>query len=173
MGITVMGKPCSTYPLAIPLHPEQEARSILVIPEGYLILMRDGTVLGESAAGAGEWEQIISIAAGGRHFLGLTRQGYVLACGSNMEGQCRTGGWNNIIAIAASGDISAGLTSGGTIVTTSPSLSRKVSGWHEVAGFTLRNRQIMAVTNSGKILSTCIGASAFAGCQPNYTVIPR
>ena len=173
MGITVMGKPCSTYPFPIPLHPEQDARSILVIPEGYLILLRDGTVLGESAAGAGEWEQIISIAAGERHFIGLTRQGNVLSCGNNLAGQCRTGGWNNIIAIAASGKISAGLTSGGSIVTTDPALSKKVSGWHDVTGFTMRSGQIMAVTNSGKILSTCMGAAAFAGCQPNYTVIPR
>ncbi len=174
LGITATGKMKTTFPVRLPgLLPTQSPVSVLTVADGYLVLLWDGTVLGEAKFGCKEWTQMIGIAAGTSHFLGLSREGKVVAAGSNSEGQCETLKWNNIIAVAADGNVSAGLNSGGSLVTTDPELTAKVAGWHEIAGFTLRNRQILAVTNSGKVLSSCIPASKFAGCQPNFITIPR
>lgn len=173
-GISTAGKMYSTFPAKLPvLRPSQVPVSLLSIMNGYLILLRDGSVIGEYKYGCGEWVNIMSIAAGTQHFLGLTREGQVLSVDVAGNMQSATVGWKNVIAIAASGNYSVGLTSDGSLLTTDPELSAQVGGWHEIAGFTLRNRWILAVTNTGKVLSNCIQASVFAGCKPNFVTIPR
>jgi len=173
-GISTAGKMYSTFPTKLPvLRPSQVPVSLLSVMDGYLILLRDGSVIGEYKYGCGEWTNIISIAAGTKHFLGLTREGQVLSVDVAGNTGSVTAGWKNVIAIAAYGDYSVGLTSDGSLLTTDPELSAQVAGWHEIAGFTLRNRWILAVTNTGKVLSNCIQASVFAGCKPNFVTIPR
>ncbi len=173
-GISTAGKMYSTHPTKLPvLRMNQVPVSLLSVMNGYLILLRDGSVIGEYKYGCGEWNNIISIAAGTNHFLGLTREGQVLAVDVSGSGQAVTQTWKNVIAVAAYGNISVGLTSDGSLLTTDPELSAQVGGWHEIAGFTLRNRWILAVTNTGKVLSNCIQASVFAGCKPNFVTIPR
>ena len=63
-----------------------------------------------------DWTDIIAIAAGNQHLVGLRADGTVLATGSNAMGQCNTQVWYGIIAIAAQGNNTVGLRYDGTVV---------------------------------------------------------
>jgi len=70
-------------------------------------------VSGHTGGDIGIWRDIIAIAAGGFHTVGLKTDGMVVAVGKNEDSQCNTGSWRDIIAIA--GD-TAGLKADGTVV---------------------------------------------------------
>lgn len=67
------------------------------------------------------WTDIVAIAAGGMHAVGLRSDGTVVAAGSADGSQCDVGDWRNIIAIDANNDsgtefgLTIGVTSQGTI----------------------------------------------------------
>ena len=63
-----------------------------------------------------DWTDIIAIAAGNQHLVGLRADGTVLATGSNKMGQCNTRDWYGIVAIDAHGDNTVGLRYDGTVV---------------------------------------------------------
>ena len=56
-----------------------------------------------------DWRDIIVIAAGAYHSVGLKKDGTVVAGGNNQYGQCEVGEWRNIKAIAAGGALTIGL----------------------------------------------------------------
>jgi len=64
------------------------------------------------------WGNIIAIAAGSYHTVGLKADGTVVATGLNDNGQCNTGNWNNIIAIYAGDKFTIGAKADGTFLTT-------------------------------------------------------
>jgi alpha-tubulin suppressor-like RCC1 family protein len=45
------------------------------------------------ASGVSAWENIIAVAAGRDHVIGLRADGVVLAAGNNTSGQCDIGTW--------------------------------------------------------------------------------
>ena len=65
-----------------------------------------------------EWTDIIAIAAGSEHTVGLRRDGTVVAVGNNEHGACNVNSWTNIVAIAAGDNHTVGLRSDGTVVAT-------------------------------------------------------
>lgn len=51
----------------------------------------------QSASGqcdVSDWKDIVAVAVGGNHTVGLCADGTVLAAGSNENGQCNVSGWN-------------------------------------------------------------------------------
>jgi TPR repeat protein/alpha-tubulin suppressor-like RCC1 family protein len=62
------------------------------------------------------WRNIIAVAAGANHVVGLQADGIVVACGKNDHGQCNVQDWRGIIAIAAQGNNTVGLREDGTVV---------------------------------------------------------
>lgn len=90
--------------------------------EKALLLARDMTE--EEVA---RWERMVLrrgelprdiIDVGFAHTVALRRDGTVLACGSNSDGQCDTGGWTGAVAVAAGAYHTAALLADGTVVTT-------------------------------------------------------
>ena len=83
----------------------------------------DGTV---KAAGNNEhdqcntssWQDVIAVAAGHSHTLGLKSDGTVYATGDNSNGQCNVQDWTDIVMIAAGASKSISLKSDGTVVYT-------------------------------------------------------
>lgn len=67
-----------------------------------------------------EWTDIVSISAGSGYFLGLKKDGTVLACGNNDYGQCDVSGWTDIVSIQTisefGGCISFGVRTDGSVV---------------------------------------------------------
>jgi len=62
------------------------------------------------------WRNIIQVAAGGLHTVGLEDDGTVVAVGRSLEGQCYVADWSNIIQVAAGASHTVGLKSDGTVV---------------------------------------------------------
>src|SRR4030042_225592 len=73
-----------------------------------------------------------TIAAGGRHTVGIRPDGTVVATGNNDDGQCNVDGWTDIVHVAAGFAHTVGLESGGTLVAT----GRNNEGQCNVGGWT-------------------------------------
>jgi hypothetical protein len=64
----------------------------------------------------GSWANIIQVAAGWGHTVGLKSDGTVVAVGGNPSGQCDVSGWTNITQVSAGAGHTVGLRSDGTVV---------------------------------------------------------
>jgi len=64
----------------------------------------------------GDWTDIIQVAAGDLHTVGLKSHGTVVAVGWNDDRECNVGGWTDIIQVAAGDYHTVGLKSNGTVV---------------------------------------------------------
>lgn len=63
-----------------------------------------------------DWNNIVSVAVGAAHIIGLKKDGSVVAFGANSCGECNVAQWQNIVAIAAGERHSVGLKADGTVV---------------------------------------------------------
>ncbi|RDU24141.1 RCC1 domain-containing protein [Anaerosacchariphilus polymeriproducens] len=85
----------------------------------WLALLADGTVKIEECYDdktGEEWTDIVDIATGVEHYVGLKSNGRVLASGTNGEGQCEVRDWKSILAIYGEGYITVGLQKDGTLI---------------------------------------------------------
>ena len=62
------------------------------------------------------WVDIVDIAIGATHTIGLKKDGTVVAAGSNHCGQCDVDEWKDIVAIDAIGQCAIGLTKDGNLL---------------------------------------------------------
>ena len=62
------------------------------------------------------WENLLQIAPGSQHTVGLKADGTVVAVGSNFCGQCDVEGWTDVVSIAAGPASTTGITSDGRIL---------------------------------------------------------
>ena len=63
-----------------------------------------------------DWTDIVAIASGKSHIVGLRADGTVVAAGENFSGRCDVSDWTDIVAISAGGLYTIGLKSDGTLV---------------------------------------------------------
>ena len=73
---------------------------------------------GQSAVGG--WTDIVQVAAGYRHTVGIKPDGTVVAVGYSYNGQCDVEGWTDIVQVAAGWVHTVGLKSDGTVVAAGP-----------------------------------------------------
>ncbi|WP_438825636.1 hypothetical protein [Neobacillus drentensis] len=80
------------------------------------------------------WRDIVAIAAGSNHTIGLQSDGTVAAVGWNAYGQCNVSDWRDIVAVAAGCAHTIGLQSDGTVVAVGDNEYGQcdVSGWHGI-----------------------------------------
>ena len=78
--------------------------------------------------------EIVSVAAGFFHTVGLKADGTVAAAGWNDDGQCDVSGWRDIVAVAAGEDHTAGLRADGTVAAVGDNYfgQCEVSGWRNI-----------------------------------------
>lgn len=87
----------------------------------YAMLEEDGTVrLGgepvlELEMAVSDWQDIVAVAAGNQHLLGLKKDGTVVAAGKNQDLQCEVDDWRDIVQIAAARDTSVGIDRHGQV----------------------------------------------------------
>ena len=86
-------------------------------------LKADGTVVTNIDSvkyKVGNWTDIVDVAAGTDHIVGLKADGTVLAVGDNKYGQCKVSDWENIVAVDTdnSGYATIGIKADGTVLIT-------------------------------------------------------
>ena len=90
-----------------------------------------GKYKGGGACATNQFANIIAVAAGSRHTVGLTKIGTVIACGRNEYKQCNTDEWRDIVMIAASDDYTLGIKADGTVVATG-NYNPKIIQWKDL-----------------------------------------
>jgi hypothetical protein len=97
-----------------------------------------------------------TIAAGGRHTVGIRPDGTVVATGNNDEGQCNVDGWTNIQHVAAGFSHTVGLEDGGTVVATGRSIEGQctVGGWNDIGLVVAGDWHTVGLRNDGSVVAT-------------------
>lgn len=102
-------------------------------------VQEDGTVKATGSNEFGQcdtssWRDVVAVAAGFDHTLGLKADGTVYAAGNNSDGQCNVQDWKDIVMIAACTTKSIGLKSDGTVVYTGWSYEdvSQLKNWHDI-----------------------------------------
>jgi hypothetical protein len=122
-------------------------------------LRKDGTVIAKyivSSEDPGEcdvsdWKDIVAIDVGAGHIVGLTKDGTVLATGSNPNGQCDVSDWKDIVAITANYGATFGLKKDGTIVTTDSEVD--LSSWKDMVAIDGGGFHVAGLKKDGTVLT--------------------
>jgi uncharacterized repeat protein (TIGR02543 family) len=97
-----------------------------------------------------------TIAAGGRHTVGIRPDGTVVATGNNDDGQCNVDGWTNIVHVAAGFSHTVGLEDGGTVVATGNNDDGQcnVGGWTNIGMVVAGDWHTVGLKNDGSVVAT-------------------
>ena len=142
---------------------------IMQIDAGYLVagLKHDGTVnvtgnefqnstWADTAQEVSTWTDIVQVATGDGHVVGLKRDGTVVATGSNDDGQCDTNLFTDIIQIAAGNRHTIGLKSDGTVVAVGDSSEGQcdVSPWENIVELAAGDYHTVGIKVDGQLIGT-------------------
>lgn len=102
------------------------------------------------------WNNIIDIAAGYYHTLGLRKDGTVVAVGDNKHGECNVSEWTNIKAIAVGPTHSVGVRSDGTVIATGKNDYGEcnVENWSQIIAVKACQRYTMGLRSDGTVILT-------------------
>jgi len=97
-----------------------------------------------------------TIAAGGRHTVGIRPDGTVVATGNNDDGQCNVDGWTDIWHVAAGFSHTVGLEEGGTVVATGNNDDGQcnVGGWTDIGLVVAGDWHTVGLRNDGSVVAT-------------------
>jgi hypothetical protein len=97
-----------------------------------------------------------TIAAGGRHTVGILPDGTVVATGNNDEGQCNVSGWSDIVHVAAGFSHTVGLEEGGTVVATGRNIEGQcnVAGWTDISMVVAGDWHTVGLKSDGTVVAT-------------------
>ena len=100
------------------------------------------------------WSDIIAVAAGSTHTVGLKKDGTCVAVGNNAYGQCMVSEWTDIVAIAAGNNHTVGIKSDGTCVAAGSNNNGEcnVTEWTNIVKVDARDRTTAGVRADG----TCV-----------------
>ena len=99
-----------------------------------------------------------TLAAGGRHTVGILPDGTVVATGNNDEGQCNVELWTDIVHIAAGFSHTVGLRDNGVVVATGRDIEGQcntlIPGWTDIALVVAGDWHTVALRNDGTVVAT-------------------
>lgn len=103
-----------------------------------------------------EWSDIVQVAAGRYHTVGLRADGTVIATGSNDWGQCRVEEWTGIVAVAAGGYHTVGLKADGTVVAVGWDAYGQcgVRAWSDIVLIAAGERHTVGVKSDGTAIAS-------------------
>ncbi len=101
------------------------------------------------------WADVVAIAAGYYHTLGLRSDGSVFAAGYMDEPECKVGAWRDIVIISADSH-SVGLKKDGTVVATGANKDGEcnVSDWTNIVDVTAGGSTTFGLKADGTVVST-------------------
>ena len=144
-------------PLVVGLHHDGSVSAT----QEYVSYYRNGRTSEEmqlnTQTAVQSWKDIVAIACGNHHVIGLKSDGTVVATGKNDESQCdmiRT--WKNIVAIAGGSYHSVGLKSDGTVVVQGRNTSGEsnVDGWKDIVDIAAGPGVTVGLCWDGRIVMT-------------------
>ena len=103
-----------------------------------------------------EWTNIIDVAAGNSHYVGLKSDGTVVAVGDNKCGQCDVSDWTDIVAICVGKYHTVGLKSDGTVVATGEYLNEEhcfVSTWTDIVAISASGYHTVGLKSDGTVVA--------------------
>jgi hypothetical protein len=97
-----------------------------------------------------------TLAAGGRHTVGILPDGTVVATGNNDEGQCNVSGWTDIVHVAAGFSHTVGFKNDGTVVATGRNIEGQcnVLGWTDISLVVAGDWHTVGLKNDGTVVAT-------------------
>jgi hypothetical protein len=97
-----------------------------------------------------------TIAAGGRHTVGIRPDGTVVATGNNDDGQCNVDGWTDIVHVATGFSHTVGLEEGGTVAATGNNDDGQcnVGGWSDMGLIVAGDWHTVGIKNDGSLVAT-------------------
>jgi len=102
------------------------------------------------------WRNIIEIAAGATHTIGLKSDGTVVATGCNDYGECNVKGWHGIVAVSAGGSHTVGLKFDGTVVATGCNDDGECNtkNWRDVVAISAKYQHTIGLRADGSVVAT-------------------
>jgi len=101
------------------------------------------------------WRDIVAIAAGSGHTVGLRSDGTVVSVGDNFYGQLNTNDWRDIVAIAAGSGHTVGLRSNGTVIAVGDNLHGQLNtnDWHDIVAITAGSIHTVGLKSDGTVIT--------------------
>ena len=101
------------------------------------------------------WTDVVAVAAGFYHTIGLRADGTVVAVGNNNSGQCDVSNWHGIVAVAASAGHTIGLRSDGTVVAVGKNDSGQcnVSTWRDIVAIATSRYHTVGLRSDGRVVA--------------------
>lgn len=132
-------------------------------------LKSDGTVVctdvfgGREADVVNSWEDIIEVAVGCYHIVGLKADGTVVATGGGRE--CDVSGWTDIVDISTGMMYTVGLNRNGTVVATGINDEHQcdVSDWKDVVAVSAGRRHTVGLRGDGTVIA--VGENDHQQCE--------
>ena len=149
-----------------------DRKTISIKPRCFVGINDDGTVSATGINDAGEcdiddWEDIISVEAGGFHTVGLKSDGTVVATvpGNDTYKVSNVGDWKNIVAIAAGSSLTVGLRDDGTVVATGRNEDGEcnVSSWRDIIAIAVGYHRTIGLRIDGTVVAT--GENKYGECD--------
>lgn len=102
------------------------------------------------------WKDILMLASGEFHVVGLSVDGSVSAVGNNSYGQCDVDEWEYITSVAAGGWHTVGLQDNGTVVAVGADKEDecKVSEWQNIIQIAAGKRHTVGLKRDGTVVAT-------------------
>ncbi len=138
------------------------AVSVSCCDSAVVILLSDGTlrIVEDTNNSYGQenvegWTDIVAIAAGNYHLLALTKDGTVLAVGSNLNGQCDTAALRDAVAIAVGDNHSLILHKDGTVTALGNNIAGicNTSGWTDIIAIAAGTLHSIGLKSDGTVVA--------------------
>ena len=112
-----------------------------------------------------DWQDIVDIACGYKHTVGLKADGTVLAVGDNTYGQCDVSGWTDIVSVAAGANTTIGLKADGTVLAAGDNTYGQcnVSGWMDIVAVVTSGKHTLGVKKDGTAVA--VGDNTYGQCD--------
>lgn len=96
------------------------------------------------------------LAVGFYHTVGLRKDGTVIACGSNSDGQCSVAQWTGIQAVDCGAYHTVGLRADGTVIATGRNVSGQcnVNDWTDIIAIACTDYDTVGLKKDGTIVTT-------------------
>jgi len=132
---------------------------VLVVSLG---LVTAAPVLADVSPG---WTDIVQVAAGLHHTVGLKSYSTVVAVGDNSDGQCNVGGWTDIIQVAAGDLHTVGLKSYSTVVAVGDNSDGQcnVGGWTDIIQVAAGAYHTLGLKADGTVVA--VGDNSYGQCN--------